>query len=88
MSFQDVAFMPSRANFLQHFIKIVVEVKASGPPHVIKLWLGETKGMLPVKCYCSAKPLFVTFEFHVDHKTAYKDEAKSGHPQFHGYYRI
>ena len=32
----------------QHF-KIVVDEKASGSPHVMKLWMGVRKGMLPVK---------------------------------------
>ena len=27
---------------------IVLEVKASGPPHVLRLWLGVSKGTLPV----------------------------------------
>ena len=40
MGFQDVAFQPSRVNYPPHFIKIVVEVKALAPPHVLKLWLG------------------------------------------------
>ena len=34
IGFQDVAFLPSRASFPPHLLKIVVEVKASGPPHV------------------------------------------------------
>ena len=49
MGFQDVEFLPFRASFPPHFIKIVVEVKASGPSHVLKLWLGVSKGMLPVE---------------------------------------
>ena len=41
MSFRDDVFLPSRASFFTpHFLKMMVEVKASGPPHVIKLWLG------------------------------------------------
>ena len=28
----------------------MVEVKASGPPHVLELWLGLSKVMLPVTC--------------------------------------
>ena len=38
MGFQDVAFLPSRASVRPHFQIIVAGVKASGPPHVIKLW--------------------------------------------------
>ena len=47
MGFQDVAFLPSGASFLPHFTTIVVEVKAVGTPHVLKLWLRVSKGMLP-----------------------------------------
>ena len=42
--------------FTSHFLKIVVEVKASGPPHVLDLWLGASKGMLPVKVKASGPP--------------------------------
>ena len=35
----------------QYFIKIVVEEKASGSLHVLKLWLEVSKGMLNVKYY-------------------------------------
>ena len=49
MGYQNAAFLPPRASFPPHFLNIVVEVKASGPPHVLKLWLGVSKGMLPVK---------------------------------------
>ena len=38
-----------RASFAPHYLKIMLEVKASEPPHVLKLWLGVSKGMLPVK---------------------------------------
>ena len=49
-----------------HFLNIVVEVKASGPPHVLELSLGVSKGMLPVKYFCSISPLFVSFRFNGD----------------------
>ena len=42
---------------------------ALGPPHVLKLWLGVSKGMLPVKYFLSIKAFFVLVEFHGDHKT-------------------
>ena len=35
--------------FPPHFLKIVVEVKASGPPHVLKQCLAVSKGMLSVQ---------------------------------------
>ena len=34
MGFQDVYFLPSGANFPPSFLRIVVEVKALGPPHL------------------------------------------------------
>ena len=34
MGLHDVAFLPSQASFPPHFVKIVVEVKAPGPPDV------------------------------------------------------
>ena len=40
MGFPGVAFVSFRACFPPHFLKIVVEAKASGPPHAIELWLG------------------------------------------------
>ena len=38
--FPDVAFLPSLTSFCTTFLNIVVEVKASGLPYVMKLWLG------------------------------------------------
>ena len=58
MCFQDVASLPYRANFPPHLLKIVVEVKASGPSHVLKMWLGVSKGMLPVEYHYSNKDYF------------------------------
>ena len=40
--------------FPPHVVIIVAEVKATGPPHVLQLWLGVGKGILPVK-YISCK---------------------------------
>ena len=40
MGFQDLAFLLTDLIFPPHFQKIVVEMKASGPPHISKLWLG------------------------------------------------
>ena len=39
-----------------YFIKMVVEVKASGPPHVTKLWLGASNGMLLWNTFTPTKP--------------------------------
>ena len=54
MGFQDVAYLPSRASFPRHFLDIVVELKALGPPHVLILWLGVGMGTLPVKYFHSS----------------------------------
>ena len=59
MTFQDVAFLSPRACFLPHFLLIVVEVKAFGPPHVSNMWLGVSKCMLPVKYFCTNKASFL-----------------------------
>ena len=59
MGLQDVKLLPSRASFPPHFIQIVVEVKASGSPHVLKLWLVVRKGMLPVKQILPQQSLFL-----------------------------
>ena len=55
-----------------HFLKIVVDVKALRPPHVPKLWLAVSKGMLLVKYFCLTKPLFVPAKINGDHKAACK----------------
>ena len=69
MGLHDIALLPSRAYFSTTFHRIVVEVYASSPPHLLKLWLGVSKGMLLVKYVCSTKPLFVSFKFHGDRRT-------------------
>ena len=38
-----------------HLLKAVVEVKASGQPHVSQLWLGVSKGILNAEYLCSNK---------------------------------
>ena len=59
------------SSFFHHISKkIMVEVKAFRPPHVLKLWLLISKGMLPVKYFTPTKPLFVSVKFHGDHETA------------------
>ena len=58
IDFQDEAFLPSRASFSPHFLEIKVKLKASGPSHVLELWLGVSKGMLPVKYFRSNKASF------------------------------
>ena len=62
--FRMRCFCPPELVLPQHFLKIVIEVKASESPHVLKLWLGVSKGMLNVKYFRSTKPLYVSVEFH------------------------
>ena len=40
MGFQYVVFLLYQATFWPSVLKMVVEVKASGPSHVLKPWLG------------------------------------------------
>ena len=47
--------VPTELVFPPRLIKTVVEAKASEPPHVLKLWLGVSKGILPVKFFHSYK---------------------------------
>ena len=54
MGFLDVELLPFQARFTQHFSEIVVEVKASGPPQILKV-LRISKGMLPVRYFHSIK---------------------------------
>ena len=59
---------PDEFVYAPHILIIVVGVKTSGSPHVLKLWLGVSKGMLLVKYFCLTKPLFVRVKFIGDHK--------------------
>ena len=52
----------------------MVEVKALGPLHVLKQWLGGKQWHTPCETLSLHKASFVSVEFHGDHKTAYKDE--------------
>ena len=58
MRFQDVAFLPTEIVFTSHFLNVEVVAKTSGPPHVLGLWLGVSKGMLPVKYFYSNRASF------------------------------
>ena len=67
MSFQVLRMYnscPPELVFPPHFLKIFIEVKVSGPQHVLRL-VGVSRGMLPVKWDAS----FVSIIFNGDHKT-------------------
>ena len=67
--FLDVAFQPSRASFTSHFLQIVVEMKPLALSHVLELWLGVSKGMLPVEYLTPTNHLFMSVKFCGDHNT-------------------
>ena len=50
-----------------HFLNIVVEVKSTEQPHVLKLWLGLNKDMIPVKYFYSNKSCFCVKIIFYDH---------------------
>ena len=69
MGFQDVALLPpelvlhhmcncGNSTTTPHSLKIVADMKPSGPAHVLRVWLGVSKGMLPVKYLHSNKNTF------------------------------
>ena len=74
MYFQDAEFLPPELVHKPHLLKIVIELKASRPPHVLKLWMEVNNCMLlPVRYLHS-----VNFCFSVsdgccrDHETVTK----------------
>ena len=52
--------------FFATFLKLVVEMKASGPPHVFKTVVGSKQGHAAFR---SNKACFVSVECDGDHKT-------------------
>ena len=59
IGFQNVVFLLCQASFPPHFLTIVVEVKATGPPHVLELWLGVSEGMPSCKILLLLHGLFL-----------------------------
>ena len=84
MGFHDVALQSSQASFPPHVTKIVVEVKALGLSHVLKLWLWVRKGMLPVEYFCSNKAPFLCQLNFMEIIRLSQSRDQSGHPQFGG----
>ena len=74
--------------FPPHVLKIVVVVKASGPPHVLKLWLGVSKGILPVRYVHSNEASILCPLNFMEIIRLSQIWGDFGHPQFLGYYRI
>ena len=65
---------PPRLVFTPHFLKIVVEVTTWGPPHLSKLWLWVSKGMLPVIYFCYDKASFCVSQMLLRLQGCLKDE--------------
>ena len=65
---QDGAFLPSQSSSKPHSFKILVDAKAMEQKHVLKVWLGVSMGMSPVKCNALTKPPFVSVKFYGKHK--------------------
>ena len=59
MGVQDIALCPPKVVFPLHVLKIMVQVKVSGPPHPLEVWLGVSKNILPVKYSCFNKSSFL-----------------------------
>ena len=73
MGYQDVAFMPSTASSIPHFINTVVKVKASGPPHVSKnCGRGQARACFLQNTFTPTNPLSVSVDFQEDHKAVTK----------------
>ena len=69
------------------YVSIVVEVKALGLTHVLKVLLGVKKDVLPVKCFHSIKSSFLFPSNFMEIIRLSQSLGKSDHPQFWGYYR-
>ena len=66
MGFQDIAFLPTRASFSTTFLKNCGRGESLGTTTCPKTVVGVSKGMLPVKYFCSNKAFFVSVIFHGD----------------------
>ena len=58
MDFQDLEFLPSGDSFYTSFLKYCDRGKSLRQPHILKLWFGVSKGMFPVRYFCSNKASF------------------------------
>ena len=88
MSFHDVAFLPSRGSFSSTtFLTICGIGEGLGATTCLDTLVGVMQGHAPSKILLLDVASFCV-NFNGDHKTAYKDEVQSGHPQFWGYYQI
>ena len=65
--YQDVAFLPPELVFSPHFLEIVVEVKTSGPPPVLKLWQERACSLQDI--FTLTNPHFELVVFFEEYKT-------------------
>ena len=80
-------FLPSELGLTPHFLNNVVDVKTSGLRHVLKLWIEVSKGMLPVKYFCSNKSILRQYTLVIIKRYA-NIEVNLGTLMFWGYYQI
>ena len=72
MSVQDVAFLPSHTSFSTTYLTNCGSGESLGTITCLITVVGVSKGMLPVRYFCSNKAPFVSVECHGDHKTVTK----------------
>ena len=68
MGFHDVGSYHLEQDTTPHFLNISSEVKTICLRNVV----GVSKGMLPVKYYCSKTSCLMSLKFHVVHRTLTK----------------
>ena len=60
MDFQDVEFLISLASFYTTFLEMHGRAEGLQLPHVLKLWLRVSKGMLPLRYFLLNNSFFVS----------------------------
>ena len=70
----------------QHFLRIVVDAKASGPPHILELWFGVIMGMLSVKYFRSKQIIVLCLSIFLLTKSFHNTEVNLTTLSFWGYY--
>ena len=84
MAFQDVVFLSCQPTFSTTFPKNCGR-GPWGPPHALKLWLGQARICSLQNTFAPTKPLFISVECYEDHED--KVEVNQA-TLFWGYYRI
>ena len=89
----SVRLMPSIPEFVllffsTAFVKNCGRGESLQTTTCIKAVVGVSKGLLPVKYICSDKASFCVSQISWRSYDRFKDEVKSGHPHFCGYYQM